>query len=55
MDIGLAFWIIMLILLFVGWRYNSVAPNAWGYGFSGVIWFLFFLVGWKVFGFPIHG
>lgn len=54
MTIGFLFWIIMLFLLFFGWRYNQGAPNNWGYGWSGTLWVLIFLLGWKAFGFPIH-
>lgn len=52
MSIGLIFWIIMLLVLFGGGWFWRTQP--WLPGF-GVTWVLFFLLGWKVFGFPIHG
>lgn len=58
MTIGLLFWIIMLFLLFFGWRVGRVnlgTVGYWGFGFSGTIWVLLFLIGWKIFGFPIKG
>jgi len=55
MTIGFLFWIIMLFLLFFGWRVNRGTAGYWGFGFSGTIWILLFLIGWKIFGFPIKG
>jgi hypothetical protein len=58
MSIGLLFWIIMIIGFifygFVTWRpvpgnpYFNAAPNY-------IIWILLFLLGWGIFGPPIHG
>jgi hypothetical protein len=53
MSIGLIFWILMLLWLVLGlWR-------AWGdhYAMGGSVlqFILFLLLGWKVFGAPIHG
>ena len=52
MSLGLAFWIIMLLVIIFNW------PNRnWGPPWAGslVLIVLLFLLGWKVFGFPIHG
>lgn len=53
MTFGTAFWIIMLIWLIFGfWR-------SWGdhYAMGGSLmqFVLFLLLGWKVFGAPVHG
>jgi len=54
MDIGLLFWIIMVVaLLFGGWSLRSGTGPVWGN--SLLTWVLFFLVGWKIFGFVIRG
>lgn len=52
MSIGLIFWIIMLLVLLGGGFYWRAAPFLPGFG---VFWLLLFLLGWKVFGFPIQG
>lgn len=54
MTIGLVFWILMLIWLVFGLWQNWPGWQGWGAGnlFQFV---LFFLLGWKVFGWPIHG
>lgn len=56
MSLGLCFWIVMLVALVFGaiplfkdgnnWR--AAAP-------SFLYWFLFLLLGWQVFGAPLHG
>jgi len=56
MSIGLAFWVLMLVWLVFGilWHFGLVA----GVGMLGgvvLVFVLFFLLGWKVFGPPIHG
>lgn len=53
MTIGLLFWILMIVWLVFGfwawWPINRVnGPNF-------LLWFLLFLLGWGVFGFPIKG
>ena len=59
MSLGLAFWIIMLILFVfsaavVGGYGGSYGVHA-GYGVGGFVDFvLFFLLGWRVFGPPLH-
>jgi len=56
MQLGLAFWIIMLIWFLFGiyWHYSS--SGGWYPAASnGVLFVLFLILGWKVFGAPIHG
>jgi len=53
LSIGVVFWILMLIwLIFGGWIYWSPA-NYRPFGGHLLLWFLLFLLGWEVFGFPI--
>jgi len=57
MSIGLLFWILMLIWLVFGfaWYRNGAG---WAYGWYGntlLLFILFLLLGWKVFGQPLHG
>ncbi len=60
MSLGMCFWIVMLILLIYGpaafWPSGPAPGRAWvgPMGFSFIIWLLFFLVGWKSFGPPLH-
>ena len=58
MSLGLAFWILMLIWLVFGLAFHYYGP-AWGpYGFYGntlLLFVLLLLLGWKVFGAPLHG
>jgi len=58
MSIGLIFWIIMLIwLLFaLAWNFNwaGVSPYV-SLGNSLLLFVLFLLIGWRVFGPPVHG
>lgn len=57
MTLGLAFWILMLIWFVFGLLTYSgqvVGP----YGLLGnivLLFILFLLLGWKVFGAPLHG
>lgn len=56
MSTGLLFWIIMLLLLilgFVAYWPRAGAPY-WPMGFSFVVWVLLALLGWKVFGPALH-
>lgn len=53
MTLGLCFWILMLVSLVFGAWVNW--PNPRGGGWSFLVWCLFFLVGWRIFGAPIHG
>lgn len=53
MSIGLIFWIIMLLwLVFSIWRQW---PDHYLAGGSVLMFILFLLLGWRVFGAPIHG
>lgn len=57
MSFGLIFWIIMLLWLVfsVSWNQGWV-PGTYGpWGHSLMLFILFLLLGWKVFGAPIHG
>ena len=54
MTIDFLFWILMLLwLLFGFWLYGG--ENRRGLGGHGLLWILLFLLGWKVFGWPIAG
>jgi hypothetical protein len=57
MTIGLAFWIIMLVWLVFGLltHFAVVATGAWGATANVVLLFVLFgLLGWGVFGPPLH-
>lgn len=56
MTIGFIFWLLMLLgLIFGGWAWRS-APANWPFAGSSLFLFvLLFLLGWKVFGWPIAG
>jgi hypothetical protein len=52
MSFGLAFWILMLLWLVFGvWH---LWPNYYGVGGSLLLFILLVLLGWKVFGSPLH-
>jgi hypothetical protein len=54
MSIGMLFWVIMIVLLVTDFLvYWPAGPHP--FGGRVVLWVLLFLLGWKVFGFPIHG
>jgi hypothetical protein len=57
MGLGLAFWILMLIWLvggvYYGW--STGTPDRFLLGGNIMLFILFLLVGWQVFGAPIHG
>ena len=53
MSIGLAFWIIMLLWLVFGTWWSW--PNHYAVGGNLMLFILLVLLGWKVFGPPIHG
>jgi len=56
MSIGLIFWIIMLIWLLFAIAWNRGMTGDWGpLGNSLMLFVLFLLLGWKVFGAPVHG
>ena len=54
MSFGLVFWIIMLLWLIYGfWGWYNPQPS-WQWGNALMLFILFLLIGWKVFGAPIH-
>lgn len=53
MTLGLAFWILMLVWLVFGLVWNR-PNNAIGFGSALLPFFLFLLLGWSVFGAPLH-
>lgn len=56
MTFGLIFWILMLLWLVYGlwgyWTPQSGPAIWWGHG--GFLFILFLLIGWRVFGAPVH-
>lgn len=51
MTLQLCFWILMLIALVGGgWSYRSRPNDGWP---LGIVWLLFLVLGWAVFGAPI--
>ena len=56
MSLALGFWVLMLIWLIFALSWNMGWLGAHGpLGSSLLIFVLFLLLGWKVFGAPIHG
>lgn len=57
MTIGLAFYILMLIWLVFGLllHFNYVGGPYGPVGNNLLLFVLFLLLGWKVFGAPLHG
>lgn len=55
MNIGLAFWILMLIWFVFGlvWHFGPAWPY-WGFGSGLLLFILLLLLGWRVFGPPLH-
>jgi hypothetical protein len=54
MGFGLIFWILMLLWLVYGfWGWYAPNPNVW-YGHGLFFFILFLLLGWRVFGAPVH-
>jgi hypothetical protein len=56
MSLELFFWILMILwVLGFGYGWNT-APQPWPSRVPSVIFFLIiFVLGWKVFGAPLHG
>lgn len=54
MTLGLAFWILMLIVVVLGayWNWGTPSPAA---RTDLLLFALLVLLGWKVFGAPLHG
>ncbi len=56
MAFGIAFWIIMLLWLVLGLMWHGGYATGWGpWGFSLMLFIMLGLLGWKVFGPPLHG
>jgi hypothetical protein len=56
MSLGLAFWILMLIWLVFGLVCHFGYIGTYGpVGSTLLLFILFLLLGWKVFGPPLHG
>lgn len=59
MTIGLAFWLLMILLLLCGLYWNWPAERGSrafvAVGGNVLLFVLLFLLGWKMFGFPIQG
>lgn len=56
MSLSLAFWILMLIWLVFGLAWHFGALGVYGPWGGGLLLFvLLALLGWKVFGAPLHG
>jgi hypothetical protein len=55
MTFGLAFWILMLLWLVfsLAWNFGYVGSHG-PLGSNVLLFILFLLLGWKVFGAPIH-
>jgi uncharacterized membrane protein len=55
MTLGLAFWIIMLIwLVFGGLLHFGIVTMAWAGVSTLLLFVLFALLGWQIFGPPLH-
>ncbi len=55
MKIGTIFWILMIIVFFVGvFHYNMPNNPSLSMGSDAVVFVLFFLLGWKCFGFVVQ-
>jgi hypothetical protein len=53
MTLGLAFWILMLLWLVLGTWWSW--PNHVAVGGNLMLFLLLMLLGWRVFGAPLHG
>lgn len=54
MSFALAFWILMLLWCLYGlWGWWTPQPH-WIWGNAVFLFILFLLLGWKVFGVPLH-
>jgi len=57
-TIGAIFWLLMILWLVFGLYLNRSDLRGGNYGLAGgnlLLFLLLFLLGWKVFGFPIQG
>ena len=59
MTIGFLFWLLMILWFLFGlywnWPRNGSQPGYSVVGGNLLLFILLFLLGWKVFGFPIQG
>ncbi len=61
MTVGFVFWLIMLLVLLFGLYWGWRADRAGGFvtfapvGMNLILFILLFLLGWRVFGWPISG
>jgi len=56
MTLGLAYWILMLLWLVFGLALHfGPAWPYWGWGGGLLLFILLLLLGWRVFGPPLHG
>lgn len=58
MTLDLAFWVLMLIwaIFACAWNFSGGIVGPYGpFGNTLLIFVLFLLLGWKVFGAPLHG
>lgn len=54
MTLGLVFWILMLLWLILGiWQNWAILPGGWPLANTGLLFILFLILGWAVFGAPI--
>jgi hypothetical protein len=56
MTLGLAFWVLMIVWFVFGLlTHFGMVAGAWALGTSTILLFvLFVLLGWQVFGAPLH-
>ena len=55
MTFGLIFWILMLLWLVYGvWGYWAGPQPYYWHGHGVLLFILFLLLGWKIFGAPVH-
>ncbi len=58
MTIGFLFWLLMILWFLFGlyWNRSDIAGGNYGwFGGNLLLFILLFLVGWRVFGFPVQG
>lgn len=55
MTFALIFWVLMLLWLVFGlWGWYAPPHPQWYYGHGMFLFILFLLLGWKIFGAPVH-
>lgn len=54
MSIGLLFWICFVLALLVGFGALDRSRPYW-FGYPLLLLVMLFLIGWRIFGFPVHG